>query len=170
MHDQTAEHDVFRQQWVRWQPRLYAYIRSLVFNRSDAEDLLQEVAEVLWRKLDTFEPGTQFENWAFGVARNKVLNFQKKKGRERVRFSETFTATLADEAAAFAVNDAGLLDSLEDCVAKLPEPHRDLLHRRYQPHATSRSVARALGRSESAVSRTLTAIYGLLMTCLEGQR
>lgn len=85
MHDKPAQEDLFRQQWVHWQPRIYAYIRTLVFNRSDAEDLLQEVAAVLWRKIDEFEPGTRFDQWAFSVARNKVLNFQKKKGRDRAR-------------------------------------------------------------------------------------
>lgn len=158
--------DLFRQQWVRWQPRIYAYIRAIVFNRSDAEDLLQEVAEVLWRKIDAFEPGTQFDHWAFGVARNKVLNFQKKKGRDRARFSDAFEEILADEAAKVA-GKGDLLDALEMCVEKLPAHHRDLLRRRYEPQATSRSVAHDLDRSESAISRTLSKIYALLMSCID---
>lgn len=156
--------DLFRQQWVRWQPHIYAYIRSIVFNGMDAEDLLQEVAAVLWQKIDSFEPDTKFDQWAFAVARNKVLNFQKKKGRERVTFSDSLVETLAEE----ATKPAGdLLDSLESCVEKLPAQHRELLRHRYEPGATGRSVAQALGRSESAVSRMLNRIYGMLMACIE---
>lgn len=164
---QQSQEDLFRQQWVHWQPRIYAYIRSIVFNRSDAEDLLQEVAEVLWRKIDDFEPGTRFDQWAFGVARNKMLNFQKKKARERVRFSDSFEEVLADEVAAEFAKESGLLDALESCVEKLPPDHRELLRQRYEANATSRSVARAVGRSESAISRTLNKVYGLLMLCIE---
>lgn len=167
MQESESADDAFRKQWVRWQPRIYAYIRSLVFNRSDAEDLLQEVAGVLWRKLESFDPSTQFEHWAFGVARNKVLNFQKKKGRERLRFSDSLDDALAAEGAKLSANGADMLDALEACVAKLPAHHRELLRQRYEPQATGRSVAHALGRSESAISRTLTTIYGLLMACLE---
>ncbi|MBM3992589.1 MAG: sigma-70 family RNA polymerase sigma factor [Planctomycetes bacterium] len=163
------QQDLFRQEWVRWQPRIYAYIRSLVFNRSDAEDLLQEVAEVLWRKIDSYEPGTPFDHWAFTVARNKVFNFRKKKGRERMQFSDALEATLAAEAASDTGKTGDLSDSLEMCVEKLPEKHRALLKQRYEPEATSRSVAQALGRSESAVSRALNLIYGLLLTCLDAK-
>jgi RNA polymerase sigma-70 factor (ECF subfamily) len=168
MEDRRGGEDLFREQWVHWQPRIYAYIRTVVFNRSDAEDLLQEVAAVLWRKIEEFEPGTRFDQWAFGVARNKVLNFQKKKGRERVRFSEAFEEVLAGEAAAASGKSGDLLETLETCVEKLPAHHRELLRRRYEPEATSRSVAQTVGRSESAISRTLNTIYLLLMSCIEG--
>ena len=125
------------------------------------------MAEVLWRKIDSFEPETQFDQWAFGVARNKVLNFQKKKARERVKFSDSFEELLATEAATHARIIGGLMEALESCVEKLPSQHRELLRRRYEPEATSRSVAEVLGRSESAISRTLNKIYGLLMSCID---
>ena len=52
--------------WVQYQSRVYAYIRALVFRRADAEDILQEVAVVLWRKYDQFEPGSRFDQWRPG--------------------------------------------------------------------------------------------------------
>lgn len=166
-NEQDNHTDLFRQQWVRWQPRIYAYIRTIVFQRSDAEDVLQEVAEVLWRKIGEFEPGTRFDQWAFSVARNKVLAFQKKKARDRIKFGDTLEQVLADEAAATPARDGDLLDALEACVSKLPAQDRLLLSRRYEPKATNRSLANELGRSESAISRTLTKIYSLLLSCIE---
>lgn len=168
MQDNPDPEDLFRQQWVHWQPRIYAYIRTLVFNRTDAEDLLQEVAAVLWRRIDEFEPGTRFDQWAFSVARNKVLNFQKKKGRDRARFSDAFEEVLASEASPPSPR-ADLLDALETCVEQLPSHQRELLRRRYEPQATSRSVAQELGRSESAISRTLNKVYAMLMSCIDGK-
>ncbi|MFT7641931.1 MAG: RNA polymerase sigma-70 factor (ECF subfamily) [Pirellulaceae bacterium] len=162
-----GQHEIFRQEWVRWQPRIYAYIRTLIFNRSDAEDLLQEVAEVLWQKIDQFEPGTRFDQWAFAVARNRTLSFQRKMGRERVKFTDSLDEVLSAEAVAMATDGNDLASSLESCVAKLSTDQRELLSQRYQPDATNRSVARAVGKSESAISRTMNAIYGLLMSCIE---
>ena len=57
--------ELFRRQWVRWQPLIYGYIRTMVFHRADAEDVLQDVAEVLWRKIDQFQEGTRFDQWAY---------------------------------------------------------------------------------------------------------
>jgi RNA polymerase sigma-70 factor (ECF subfamily) len=159
--------ELFRREWIHWQPRIYAYIRTMVFRRSDAEDLLQEVAAVLWEKIDQFEPGTRFDQWALATARHKVLNFQKRKARERVTFSASLEEILADEAANVAAPSGDLIDALESCVSKLSAADQDLLGRRYQAGATNRSVARTLKRSESTISRAVDKIYRQLMTCID---
>jgi RNA polymerase sigma-70 factor (ECF subfamily) len=158
--------ELFRRQWVRWQPAIYAYIRTTVFRRADAEDVLQDVAEVLWRKIDQFQEGTRFDQWAYRVARYVLLNFQKEAGRQRVRFSEEMTRQLADEAAGDAVRAHAELEALESCMAKLPAAHQKLVRRRYAPGATNRSVAAEMGRSESAVSRALSRIRRALTRCV----
>lgn len=156
---------LFSRQWVRWQPAVYGYIRTLVFNRADAEDLLQQVAEIMWRKMDQFEEGTRFDQWAYQVARNVVLNYQKKARRQRVTFSEEMVRQLADEAVE-SVDARAELDALESCIGKLSKTHRELLGRRYAPGASNRSVAAEAGRSESAISRALSRIHRALTRCV----
>jgi RNA polymerase sigma-70 factor (ECF subfamily) len=51
------------------QQRLYAYIRSLLDNSASAWDVLQETNVVLWKKQAEFQMGTNFDAWAFTVAR-----------------------------------------------------------------------------------------------------
>ena len=58
--------------------RIYGFILSLVHNWSDADDLLQDVTAIMWRKFDLYEPGTNFCAWALKIARFEVLNFRKK--------------------------------------------------------------------------------------------
>jgi len=158
--------ELFRRQWVRWQPAIYGYIRTMVFSRSDAEDVLQGVAEVLWRKIDQFREGTRFDQWAYRVARNVVLNYRRKAGRQRVSFSDELTRRLADEAAGAAAESRAELDALESCIDKLPPNQRKLVRRRYTPGATNRSVAAEMGRSESAISRALSRIHRALTRCV----
>ena len=158
--------ELFRRQWVRWQPVIYGYIRTRVFRRPDAEDVLQDVAEVLWRKIDQFQEGTRFDQWAYRVARNVVLNYRKKAGRQRVSFSDELTRQLADEAVGAAVEAHAELEALESCIGKLPPNNRKLVRRRYAPGATNRSVAAEMGRSESAISRALSRIHRTLVRCV----
>ena len=40
---------------------------KIVFQRADAEDVMQETASVLWKKFDEFERGSHFDRWAFRV-------------------------------------------------------------------------------------------------------
>ena len=157
--------ELFRCEWVRWQPAVYGYIRTLVFHGTDADDLLQEVAEIMWRKMDQFEEGTRFDQWAYQVARNVVLNYQKKAKRQRVTFSEEMVRQLADEAVE-SIDARAELEALESCVGKLPKAQQELIRARYTPGATNRSVAAETGRSESAISRALSRIHQALTRCV----
>lgn len=159
-----ADHETFRRHWVTWQPAIYGYIRTVVFRRTDAEDVLQDVAEILWRKIDEYQEGTRFDQWAYRVARNVMLNYQKKAKRQRLCFSDEITRQLADESA--SVESRAELEALESCIAKLPDGQRDLVRKRYMPGATNRSVAVETGRSESTVSRTLGRIHRALTRCV----
>lgn len=138
----------------------------MVFNRSDAEDVLQDVAEILWRKIDQFQEGTRFDQWAYGVARNVTLNFRRKAGRQRVSFSDELVRQLADEAAEAAAESRAEMEALEACIDRLPPNQRAIVRRRYAPGATNRSVAAEMGRSESAISRALSRIHRALMRCV----
>ena len=50
------------------QSRLYAYVLSLVGDRQQAQDVMQETNIVLWRKASQFTLGTNFGAWMLKVA------------------------------------------------------------------------------------------------------
>ena len=159
-----ADHETFRRHWVKWQPAIYGYIRTVVLCRADAEDVLQDVAEILWRKIDDYQEGTRFDQWAYRVARNVLLNYQKKAKRQRLCFSDELTRQLVDETD--PTESRAELDALEACIGKLPDDQRALVRKRYLPEATNRSVAVETGRSESSISRALSRIHQALARCV----
>jgi len=155
--------------WVQHQSRVYAYIRALVFRRADTEDILQEVAVVLWRKFDQFEPGSRFDQWAYRVARNQVLYFRQKSARDRLLFSQDLMDSIADQMAASNPTRGEYFDALESCLDGLTRDDRELVRTRHERGATNRSVSKTLGRSESAISRALNRIYLALLQCIRGK-
>jgi RNA polymerase sigma-70 factor (ECF subfamily) len=146
--------------------RIYAYIRSMVFNRTDAEDLLQEVAATLWRSFDQFQPGTQFDRWALKTALNQVRYFRQKHRRNVLAFSEPLLDAIAEAAENTSRRDEEFMAALIACTDRLDPPDRDILQLWNQPNATAASVARQLGNSRSTVSRTLNRIQQLLLRCI----
>ena len=50
------------------QRRIFAYIYTLVPNRTDAEDILQETSLIICEKFHDFKPGTDFVAWACQIA------------------------------------------------------------------------------------------------------
>ncbi len=165
----SNDHELFMRLWIRHQARIYSYIRSMVFRRADAEDILQEVALVLWRKFEQFEPGSRFDQWAYRVAHNQVLYYRQKTNRRVVLFSQDLIDNIADRLAVANASRDGYFDALESCLDGLPTAERDLVRKRYEPGATNRSLAKTLGRSESTISRALNRIYLALLGCIRGK-
>jgi RNA polymerase sigma-70 factor (ECF subfamily) len=158
--------EAFLQLFVRAEPRVYAFIRTMVFNRTDAEDLFQDTAAVLWREFDKFEPGTNFDRWAMAVALNQVRSLRQKHHRNILAFSEPLFAAITASAEHLGERTDEFLTDLQRCMEKLAETDRDLVRRRYQPNVTTSSLARELGRSVSTVSRSLNRIQQILLRCI----
>jgi RNA polymerase sigma-70 factor (ECF subfamily) len=148
--------------------RLYAYILTLLPNRADADDVLQEASVVLWDKFDPRRPPDDFTAWACRIAYFKVLDFHKKSRRSRVRFSQTLLERVAET----AVEHAGALqlddrrEALAGCLEKLSPRDRDLLGRRFADGATTQSTAAQVGRSVEAVYKALAKIRQALFDCV----
>jgi RNA polymerase sigma-70 factor (ECF subfamily) len=164
-------HDEFMQLFLEYQPQIYSYIRSLLFQRADADDVMQETVSVLWRKFDQFEKGTRFDRWAFRTAYHQVRFFRQRKAREsqRLQFSDELIDTLSGEAEEFLDNTDDALAALERCVHKLPEKQKRMVAWRFEPGGTNRAISKRIGKSESVVSRTMNKIYESLMRCVSLQ-
>jgi RNA polymerase sigma-70 factor (ECF subfamily) len=146
--------------------RIFAFIMALVPVWSDAEDLLQETSVVMWRKLDDFEPGTDFAAWALSIARYQVLNFRKKQKRERVLFNDATLEKLADQMAMLSQDIDARRDALENCLRRLNARDRELIQLRYQTGANTQGVAESIDRSIQAVYKALNRIHGQLLLCI----
>jgi RNA polymerase sigma-70 factor (ECF subfamily) len=158
--------ELFLQLFLSHQRRIFAFLLALVPDWSDAEDLLQETSVVIWRKLDEFEPGTDFAAWALSIARYQVLNYRKKQRRDLVLFSDETLEMLADQMATLGRDDEARRDALENCLKKLGPRDSELIQMRYQPRATTQMVAERVGHSIQAVYKALNRIHGQLLRCI----
>src|SRR4051812_11560244 len=74
--------------WTSAMPVVGLFVRTVVLDRQHREDLVQEVAVTVLEKFDQFQAGTDFTGWALAIARNKVMNHQTKRPRDRFVFDE----------------------------------------------------------------------------------
>jgi RNA polymerase sigma-70 factor (ECF subfamily) len=147
---------------------LYTYIRILVPNRADAEDVFQETSRTLWGKFDEYEPGvdSNFRAWALRIAQFKALTYRRRELRKRKLFSNEAYVAL-DQIALMAMESLDLrLDSLGDCYRKLPEEDRRLLTARYRVGQAVEVIASEMGRSAHSIYRALRRVHGALFECV----
>jgi RNA polymerase sigma-70 factor (ECF subfamily) len=149
------------------QQQLTRYVRTLVPNRSDAEEVLQETNLFVWRHADEFELGTNFAAWACKIAYYQVLTFRKRQSRSRLCFSDALVEQLADGAVERLARTNDEAEALDLCMEKLSVDDRELLELRYEPGATVEVIARQIGRSTKAVYNALGRIRTWLLECVE---
>src|SRR4051794_12552203 len=63
--------------WTESQPVVAAFILSVIPDFHQAEDVLQQVAVVLVREFDRFDPSRPFLPWALGIARNLAMKSRR---------------------------------------------------------------------------------------------
>ena len=149
--------------------RIYGYIFALVPNWADADEIFQETSAVLWTKYGDYRPGTDFRAWAFRFAYYKVLQFRKAEGKNVLRLSDQFIDAIDRDALAGDDLWKQRHELLADCYALLRPQDRELLDLRYEPGATTKSVAAQVGRSADAVYKALNRIHEQLLDCIESK-
>ena len=70
-----AQHDAqaFEVFYLRYQPRLRGYLRSLLKSPDLIEDAFQEALLVVWQQADRYRASGRVSTWLFGIARRKAL-------------------------------------------------------------------------------------------------
>jgi RNA polymerase sigma-70 factor, ECF subfamily len=159
--------DEFVRLFSRVEPRLHAYILTMVPNWADAADIFRETSSVLWRKFDGFEPGTNFFAWACQIARLEVATFRKRSRRQELLFSDEFVAAVADTTEELSAALEARQGFLVDCLQRLRPADRELLRLRYHDESTIGKVARHTGRNVEAVYKALQRIRRQLFECVE---
>lgn len=162
--DPTAE---FIQLLTSNQSRLFAYVLSLLGDRQQAEDVMQETNMVLWRKSDQFKLGTNFNAWMLKVAYYQVLDHRRRRNK-RVLFikNDEFLAELAEAASSSTDLIERQQDALHKCLDRLPDRQRDMVSRRYSEGASIKSVAQQIGIAATAVKQALFRARVSLIECV----
>lgn len=151
------------------QSRLYAYVLSLLGDRTQAEDVLQETNAVLWRKAHEFTIGSNFGAWMLKVAYFQVMAHRRKLNRDRLVFDDDVLQELAQDAGNQSEQQEEKQRLLGDCIGKLNKRYQDLIRLGYTEGATLKSIAAQRGQSENAIKQALFRARAALIECVKGR-
>ncbi len=146
---------------------LYNFARWLTADRDEAEDLVQETYAKALRGFASFEQGTNFRAWMFRILRNTFLT--SRTGLKP-------TVPLEDDdnplTPVVATNPESILlgnldqQALQDAIAELPVPYREVLLLCDVEEMSYREIAEALsapmGTVMSRISRARAALRAIL--------
>lgn len=162
----STPRDRFPRLWVGAQPVVAAYIFAAVRSRSDAEDVLQDVAATAFERFDRYDPAGSFTGWTLGIARHAVLNHHRSARRGRHLFGEKALQVIA-EAHQRAESDFGPRgEALAHCIDRLPQRHQRALMLRYRDDLQIAEVASRMDLSANAAAILLHRVRQALADCI----
>ncbi len=168
-HSADDRQEAFLRLYAQHEPALRAFVRSQVPMVADANDVMQEMAIVLWRKFGEYATSEDFRRWAFGVARFKVLAWQRDRMRDRHIFGADLTELLATESEIESARLERQREVLRECLDELPTEHRRLVETAYAPGTRIDKLAERWGQTAMTLYKRLHRIRLALVDCTRGR-
>ena len=165
----TPPYEEFVRLFVAHEGQVRGFVRSLLPSWTDVDEVMQETSLVAWRKFARFERGTSFMAWAATIARFEALDHLRRRGRDRLVFSDAVVELLAAETLAETDALEHERSALERCLAKLEDAQRELLLLSYQPGARFHEVAARAGKSVQGHYKTVQRLRARLLDCIRDQ-
>lgn len=137
---------------------------SMLADRGEAEDAIQEALTSAWRKLHQLRPGMPVRPWLLAIVINRCHNIRRTRWFHLVRVPNQF-----QPAAQVDVNVEQI--DLDLAVARLPQRDRQALFLHFYLDLPVDEVALALGVSASAAkARIYRACHRLRLDLIEEDR
>ncbi len=177
-----GEEAAFRNLVDRHLRAVYSFVCRLMGDRSEAEDVTQEVFLRVWKNLRRYRSQESFKVWLYAIARNASVDWLRRKrpavfsdfdgedGENVLTDSLADPGPLPDELAALAA-DSSLLAGL---VERLPANHRAAVSLRRDGDLTFEEVAMVLRKPVDTVKslyrRSLARLRQMLEDELKARR
>src|SRR4051795_6401877 len=151
-HGRSTGVDTFAELYRGSAADVYAYVATLLGDRSAAEDVTAAAFERAWRKRRSFDARRgDARAWLFGIARNAALDELRRRRRAAVPAAETPEVAGLDDDAETAIRRAVVRTALMGLEAR----ERELVALKFHGGFTNTELARLLGTSESNVGTRL---------------
>jgi RNA polymerase sigma-70 factor, ECF subfamily len=140
----SGDGDAFRFLYARYSHNIYGYVRSIMGDDHEAEDVTQDVFAKLMITIAKYDDrGVPFFGWLARMARNTAVD------RLRATRTTPFEQVYDPEMTLDVIPDISLV--VRDAFAALPEDQRDVVLLRHIAGLSPPEIADRMGRTESSI-------------------
>ncbi len=142
---------------------------SILRNKADAEDVVAQVSERLWREREKLEPTPKASSFAMVSVRTGCSDHSRYRQR---RVHDATNESIAESESLAERNDT--IELVRFAMGQLPEKWREILHLKDIEGYSTHEIAEIFSTSESNVrmilSRSRTALKEIIMRIKQMQR
>lgn len=151
----------FDELYVRYGGRLLAYFtRMLNFNRTQAEDALQDLFLKIAEAPEKFDTNRSFRTWIFSVASNTCKNYYRHlqvvaQSREEIAYEGDWSDDTTFLNCASRMDAHLFRNMLEECLNELPPEKKEAFILKYQEEKSIAEIAQIQECPEGSVKSRL---------------
>lgn len=149
-HDEAALTQLYEENF----DRIYRYIVFKIGERTEAEDMTQQVFVCALKSISSFKwRGAPFSAWLMRIAHNQIVDyFRRKSKRMTVPLEKSLTkATGSDSDPQFMTEQNLEIERLVSATKCLTKAQQEVISLRFAGELAISEVARIMGKSEGAV-------------------
>ena len=147
---QQRDQAAFAQLYEEYFDKIYRYITLKIGNKTEAEDLTQQVFLKALQSISSFKwRGIPFSAWLFRIAHNQVVDYLRKQNRNPIPLNESLVS--GGDNPQSLVEQKMDFERLLSVTRQLTEAQREVISLRFVGELSIAQVAKTMGRSQGAV-------------------
>ena len=150
--DADKKHYAFNLLVRKYQEKVYYFVRRLVIDHDDADDVVQNIFIKVWNNLGSFREDSKLFTWLYRIAVNESLSFLKSK---QLR---SYLSLSSPEALMIkSLHDDPYFDGqeiqkrLSEAIIRLPKKQQLVFNMRYYDDLSYDEMSEILGTSVGAL-------------------
>jgi len=163
----AGDQSAMREFYNAHESRVYAYAKNKLNDSHAAADIVNEVMIAVWQGAGKFQARSKVRSWLLSIAHFKIIDLYRRNSRADMT---ELNETLPDETSVSALEIVGIMESrnfIEECMKRLSESHREVIHLCFFEELTYREVAQVVGCPEGTVKTRMFYARQQLKHCLK---
>ncbi|MBI2868744.1 MAG: sigma-70 family RNA polymerase sigma factor [Chloroflexi bacterium] len=148
---QQRDHEALTQIYEENFDRIYRYIVMKIGERTEAEDITQQVFVKALKSVSSFSyKGTPFSAWLFRIAHNMIVDYLRQKTKKgTLPLKDTIVSKTDDPVKTAEMNLS--IEELAAAARHLTPSQQEVISLRFSADLSIAEIARMMGKSEGAV-------------------
>ena len=150
--DANKRHYAFNLLVRKHQEKIYYFVRRLVIDHDDSDDVVQNIFIKVWNNLDSFREDSKLFTWLYRIAVNESLSFLKSKQlRSYLSLSSPNALMVKSLHSDPYFNGNEIQKLLKEAIIRLPKKQQLVFNMRYYEDLSYEEMSEILGTSVGAL-------------------
>jgi RNA polymerase sigma factor (sigma-70 family) len=150
--DANRSHYAFNLLVKKYREKIYFFVRRMVIDHDDADDVVQNIFIKVWNNLGSFREDSKLFTWLYRIAVNESLSFLKSK-----QLRSYLSLTSPEAMMIKSLHDDNYFDGTEiqrrltEAIIKLPKKQQLVFNMRYYDELSYEEMSEILTTSVGAL-------------------